>query len=51
VGRHALVSGQPLLVTRGVGNSVLPFRHGAQAEVMVCTVHAQAAEGVTSVAT
>lgn len=51
VGRHALVSGQPLLVTRGVGNSVLPFRHGAQAEVMLCTVHAQAAQGVTSVAT
>jgi hypothetical protein len=39
VGRHTLAPGQELFVTRGVGNSGLPFRLGAPSEVVICTVY------------
>lgn len=48
VGRHTLPSGQTLLVTRGVGNSVLPFRYGAPSEVMICTVRTGVCLGETA---
>lgn len=38
VGRHVLEAGETLLVTRGVGNSVLPLRIGSPSEVVICTV-------------
>ncbi len=43
VGRHSVGPGQTLLVTRGVGNSGLPFRYGAPSEVVICTVQSRSA--------
>jgi hypothetical protein len=38
-GRYPLAPQQHLLVSSGVGNSVLPLRLGAPAEVVICTVN------------
>jgi len=51
VGRHILDLGQELLVTRGVGNSGIPFRLGAPSEVVICTVYGSAPPHATSSAT
>jgi predicted MPP superfamily phosphohydrolase len=38
-GRYPLARGRHLFVSSGVGNSVLPIRLGAPAEVVICTVN------------
>ena len=41
-GRYLLAPDQHLLVSSGVGNSVLPLRLGAASEVVICTVNGRA---------
>ena len=51
VGRHAIGHGQVLLVSRGVGNSGIPFRYGAPSEVVICTLRSEAPGPATGAST
>ena len=42
-GRYRLDGGRTLLVSRGIGHSVLPFRIGAPSDVIVCTLRGRPA--------